>query len=30
MSEDIEATCRGIGIAEERIHVERFVSEFGG
>ena len=30
MSEDIEATCREIGIAEERIHVERFVSEFGG
>lgn len=30
MSEDIETTCRAIGIAEERIHVERFVSEFGG
>src|ERR1043165_8950487 len=30
MSEDIEATCREIGIAENRIHVERFVSEFGG
>ena len=30
MSEDIEATCRDIGIAEDRIHVERFVSEFGG
>jgi ring-1,2-phenylacetyl-CoA epoxidase subunit PaaE len=30
MSEDIEATCRDIGIAGERIHVERFVSEFGG
>jgi ring-1,2-phenylacetyl-CoA epoxidase subunit PaaE len=30
MSVDIEATCRAIGIAEERIHVERFVSEFGG
>jgi ring-1,2-phenylacetyl-CoA epoxidase subunit PaaE len=30
MSEDIEATCREIGIAPERIHVERFVSEFGG
>jgi ring-1,2-phenylacetyl-CoA epoxidase subunit PaaE len=30
MSEDIEATCRDIGIATERIHVERFVSEFGG
>ncbi|HEV7881713.1 1,2-phenylacetyl-CoA epoxidase subunit PaaE [Bradyrhizobium sp.] len=30
MSEDIETTCRDIGIAEDRIHVERFVSEFGG
>ena len=30
MSETIEATCREIGITEERIHVERFVSEFGG
>jgi ring-1,2-phenylacetyl-CoA epoxidase subunit PaaE len=30
MSEDIEATCRDIGVAAERIHVERFVSEFGG
>ncbi|WOH84024.1 1,2-phenylacetyl-CoA epoxidase subunit PaaE [Bradyrhizobium sp. BEA-2-5] len=30
MSEEIEATCRDLGIAEERIHVERFVSEFGG
>ncbi len=30
MSEDIETTCRALGIAEERIHVERFVSEFGG
>jgi ring-1,2-phenylacetyl-CoA epoxidase subunit PaaE len=30
MSEEIEATCREIGIAEDRIHVERFVSEFGG
>src|SRR5881227_1455633 len=30
MSEDIEATCRAIGIAADRIHVERFVSEFGG
>lgn len=30
MSEDIEATCRDLGIVEERIHVERFVSEFGG
>ena len=30
MSEDVEATCRAIGIADEKIHVERFVSEFGG
>jgi ring-1,2-phenylacetyl-CoA epoxidase subunit PaaE len=30
MSEDIETTCREIGIADEKIHVERFVSEFGG
>ena len=30
MSEDIEATCREIGIAADSIHVERFVSEFGG
>jgi ring-1,2-phenylacetyl-CoA epoxidase subunit PaaE len=30
MSEDIEATCRDLGIAANRIHVERFVSEFGG
>jgi len=30
MSEDIEKTCRDIGIAEERIHVERFVSGLGG
>jgi ring-1,2-phenylacetyl-CoA epoxidase subunit PaaE len=30
MSEDIETTCRDIGISPERIHVERFVSEFGG
>src|SRR5881394_1909288 len=30
MSEDVEATCRDLGIAEEKIHVERFVSEFGG
>jgi ring-1,2-phenylacetyl-CoA epoxidase subunit PaaE len=30
MSEDIEATCRELGVAPERIHVERFVSEFGG
>jgi ring-1,2-phenylacetyl-CoA epoxidase subunit PaaE len=30
MSEEIEATCVGLGIAPDRIHVERFVSEFGG
>ncbi len=30
MSEDIEATCHEIGIADARIHVERFVSELGG
>src|SRR6059058_5342184 len=30
MSEDIEATCRDLGIAGERIHVERFVSGLGG
>ena len=30
MSDDIGATCRDIGIADDRIHVERFVSEFGG
>src|SRR4029077_16072148 len=30
MREDIEVPCRAIGIGEERIHVERFVSEFGG
>ncbi len=30
MSEEIEATCRDLGIAVDRIHVERFVSEFGG
>jgi ring-1,2-phenylacetyl-CoA epoxidase subunit PaaE len=30
MSEDIEATCRDIGISEDRIHVERFVSGLGG
>ena len=30
MSEEIEATCRTLGIPPERIHVERFVSEFGG
>jgi ring-1,2-phenylacetyl-CoA epoxidase subunit PaaE len=30
MSEEIEATCRAVGLASDRIHVERFVSEFGG
>ncbi len=30
MSEQVETACREIGIAEDRIHVERFVSEFGG
>jgi len=30
MSDELEATCREIGIAEERIHVERFVSGLGG
>jgi ring-1,2-phenylacetyl-CoA epoxidase subunit PaaE len=30
MSDDIEATCRDIGIAADRIHVERFVSGLGG
>jgi ring-1,2-phenylacetyl-CoA epoxidase subunit PaaE len=30
MSEEVEATCRAIGIAGDKIHVERFVSEFGG
>lgn len=30
MSEEIEAACHGLGIAPERVHVERFVSEFGG
>ncbi len=30
MSDEIETTCRDIGIAEERIHVERFVSGLGG
>jgi ring-1,2-phenylacetyl-CoA epoxidase subunit PaaE len=30
MSEEIEATCREIGIADERIHVERFVSGLSG
>jgi ring-1,2-phenylacetyl-CoA epoxidase subunit PaaE len=30
MSEEIEATCLALGIAAERIHVERFVSGLGG
>jgi ring-1,2-phenylacetyl-CoA epoxidase subunit PaaE len=30
MSEEIETTCRDIGIADDRIHVERFVSGLGG
>jgi ring-1,2-phenylacetyl-CoA epoxidase subunit PaaE len=30
MSDEIETTCRNVGIADDRIHVERFVSEFGG
>ncbi|WP_253712329.1 1,2-phenylacetyl-CoA epoxidase subunit PaaE [Bradyrhizobium sp. WD16] len=30
MSEEIETTCRDLGIAADKIHVERFVSEFGG
>jgi ring-1,2-phenylacetyl-CoA epoxidase subunit PaaE len=30
MSDKLEATCRDIGIAEDRIHVERFVSGLGG
>src|SRR5258707_13483411 len=30
LSEEIEATCRALGIADARIHVERFVSEFRG
>ena len=30
MSDEIEMTCRDIGLAEERIHVERFVSGLGG
>jgi ring-1,2-phenylacetyl-CoA epoxidase subunit PaaE len=30
MSEDIETTCRDLGIADDRIHVERFVSGLGG
>ena len=30
MSEEIAATCADMGVAADRIHVERFVSEFGG
>ena len=30
MSDEIEATCRDLAIAVERIHVERFVSGLGG
>lgn len=30
MSDDVETTCRELGIAAERIHVERFVSGLGG
>src|SRR5215813_14008681 len=30
MSDELETTCRDIGIAEDRIHVERFVSGLGG
>ena len=30
MSDEIEATCREIGIADDRIHIERFVSGLGG
>ncbi len=30
MSVEVEATCHAIGIPADRIHVERFVSEFGG
>lgn len=30
MSDELEATCRDIGVADERIHVERFVSGLGG
>ena len=30
MSEEIEKTCRDVGIADEHIHVERFVSGHGG
>jgi ring-1,2-phenylacetyl-CoA epoxidase subunit PaaE len=30
MSEEIEATCHEIGIPDDRIHIERFVSGLGG
>src|ERR1700759_4418641 len=30
MSEEVETTCHELGIAADSIHVERFVSEFGG
>jgi ring-1,2-phenylacetyl-CoA epoxidase subunit PaaE len=30
MSEEIEATCVALGIPADRLHVERFVSEYGG
>ncbi|MBI5129064.1 MAG: phenylacetate-CoA oxygenase/reductase subunit PaaK [Rhodopseudomonas palustris] len=30
MSDDVEAACRDLRIAEDRIHVERFVSGLGG
>ena len=30
MSEEIEVTCRDIGIPTDRIHIERFVSGLGG
>ena len=30
MSEDVETAANGLGVPADRIHVERFVSEFGG
>ncbi|MDU6239828.1 MAG: FAD-binding oxidoreductase, partial [Bradyrhizobium sp.] len=30
MSEEIEVACRALGIADERVHIERFVSGAGG
>jgi ring-1,2-phenylacetyl-CoA epoxidase subunit PaaE len=30
MSEAVEAACAELGIPPERVHIERFVSEFGG